>query len=721
MSCGDESVDPPRPPDAAARGSAHLVSGDDRFQRFIEHLPAGVVVHQQDGMVVDANSAAAGMLGMTMAVLRGSSAHDDSWRFLRSDGSVMPREEFPAVKSLHRRADLRDIVVGVERPDTQTVSWLLCNTLLIHEDVTNAPWVVVSFTDCTELKTVQNSLRLSEERLQLILLGTNDAPWDWDLLTDELYYSGRWWAMIGRAPDELPSDPDLWSRLLHPDDVPTVQRALARALSTDTTYEVEFRLQHKDGHYVPVLSRGFVLRDENGRALRLSGTNTDLSERKKAEHSIHQLAYFDQLTGLPNRRFLLEHAHKALSRAARTGQLGALLFLDLDNFKDLNDSQGHDIGDLMLRQFAERLRQVLRDADHVARLGGDEFVVVVEDLGASPGAAAAEAEAIANKLLAASGREFFLPGVDYTITTSIGITMFDRASDTVESLLKQADLAMYDAKAAGRGLLRFFDPRMQLAVDERSALEIGLRNAIAGNQFVLHCQPQFSQSGLIGGEMLLRWQHPAKGLIGPGAFIELAEACGLILPIGAWVLREACRTLAAWSDDPALAALRFSINVSAQQLHSKDFVEQTLSVIHAAQVDPRRICLELTESLLADDVADATGKMTALRSHGIHFSIDDFGTGYSSLSYLQRFPLYALKIDQSFVQDEKAAAIVEVIISLGRKLGLRVVAEGVETSGQFASLKEKGCEIYQGYYFGKPVPLSEFGERYRGKGLQLQS
>jgi len=718
MSNCDVSTDPPRPPsaqDGPARGSAHLFHGDDRFKRFIEHLPAGVVIHQQDGRVVDANSRAAVLLGIDMAVLCGASAHDHSWNFLRNDGSVMPREEFPAVKSLQLRADLKDVVVGVQRPDTHAVSWLLCNTLLIHEDVTNAPWVVVSFNDCTELKTVQNSLRLSEERLRLILLGTNDAPWDWDLESDALYYSGRWWAMIGRTPDELPSDPELWSRLLHPDDVLAVERVLKRALSTDTTYEVEFRLQHKDGHYVPVLSRGFVLRDENGRAIRLSGTNTDLSERKKAEHSIHQLAYFDQLTGLPNRRFLLEHAHRALSRAARTGQLGALLFLDLDNFKDLNDTQGHDVGDLMLRQFAERLRQVLRDADHLARLGGDEFVVVVEDLGTAPGSAAAEAEAIANKLLAASGRQFFLPGLDYTISSSIGITMFDRNSDTVESLLKQADLAMYGAKAAGRSLLRFFDPKMQLAVDERSALEIGLRNAIAGNQFVLYCQPQFDSSGLVGGEMLLRWQHPEKGLVGPGAFIELAEACGLILPIGSWVLREACRTLAAWSDDPVLGSLRFSINVSAQQLHSKDFVEQTLSVIDAAQVDPSRICLELTESLLADDVADATAKMSALRSHGIVFSIDDFGTGYSSLSYLQRFPLYALKIDQSFVHDEKAAAIIEVIISLGKKLGLKVVAEGVETSGQFASLKEKGCELFQGYYFGKPMPLSEFGDRYRAK------
>lgn len=694
---------------------ANVLSGSDALRRFIEHLPAGVVIHQHDGTVIDANLAAASLLGMSMEALCGSSAHDDIWSFVRNDGSPMPREEFPAVKSLRLCADFQGIVVGVKHGSDGGINWLLCNTLIVQGEVANAPWVVVSFTDCTELKGVQNSLRLSEERLRLILLGTNDAPWDWDLKTDQLYYSDRWWEMLGRTPGELPADAGLWLRLLHKDDVPAVERVMERALASDITYEVELRLLHKDGHFVPILSRGFVLRDEHGQATRISGTNTDLSERKKAEDNIHRLAYFDQLTGLPNRRFLIEYVHKALSRASRTGQLGALLFLDLDNFKDLNDTLGHDVGDVMLRQFADRLRHSLRDADHLARLGGDEFVVVIEDLGSVPDIALAEAESIANKLLAMSSQKFFLPGIDYTISPSIGITMFDRRSESVDALLKQADLAMYGAKAAGRGLTRFFDPQMQRAVEERSALEIGLRNAIVRNEFVLYCQPQFDDNGLIGGEMLLRWQHPDKGLIGPGAFIGLAETCGLILPIGAWVLREACRTLAAWRGDPVLGRLRFSVNVSAQQLHSPDFVEQTLAVIRASKVDPGLVCLELTESLLAKDVSEATAKMSALRQHGVHFSIDDFGTGYSSLSYLQRFPLYALKIDQSFVQDESADAIVEVIIALAHKLALNVIAEGVETPQQYASLKAKGCSRYQGYYFAKPMPLREFQANYRGR------
>mgnify|MGYP000079257605 CR=1 FL=1 len=702
------------PSDAA---SQVVATNGEQFQRFIEHLPAGVVIHDRDGAVLNANALAASLLGMSMEALCAASAHDGTWNFCRNDGSVMPPDEFPALKSLRLGADLRDIVVGVHGAKDGNTNWFLCNTLLVDDGAGKTAEVVVSFTDCTELKNARDALRSSEERLNLILLGTNDAPWDWNLLSNEIYYSDKWWNMIGWRPGELPADAELWFRLIHPDDQLRVNESFKPALEAGSTYEVEFRLQHKDGHYVPVLSRGFVLRDAEGKAVRVSGTNTDLSERKKAEHSIHQLAYFDQLTGLPNRRHLLEHLHKVVHRAARTGQLGAVLFIDLDNFKDLNDTLGHDIGDLMLRQFADRLRHVLRESDHLARLGGDEFVVVIDDLGVAPARAAEEAEAIADKLLVASSRKFFLPAMDYTITPSIGIAMFDRQSDSIDAILKQADLAMYGAKAAGRGLLRFFDPAMQQAVDERSALETGLRNAIAGNEFELVCQPQFdADNAIVGGEMLLRWRHPEHGIIAPGRFIQQAEACGLIIPIGTWVMREACRTIASWRDDPVLGRLTFSINVSAQQLHSREFVGLTMAIVRSTMVDPERICLELTESLLAEDVADATAKMSALRAGGIRFSIDDFGTGYSSLSYLQRFPLYALKIDQSFVHDEQAGAIVEVIIALAKKLGLLVVAEGVETMRQYASLRDKGCEIYQGYLLGKPMALGEFRERYRAAG-----
>ena len=422
------------------------------------------------------------------------------------------------------------------------------------------------------------------------------------------------------------------------------------------------------------------------------------------------------MTSLPNRRQLVEHFQSVLARSARTGQLGAILFLDVDNFKDLNDTLGHDVGDAMLCQFGERLRHALRETDHLARFGGDEFVVLLQDLGTVPFDAAGEIEGIAAKLLAAAGKKFFLPGVEYLVTTSIGVAMFGPEANQADVLLKQADLAMYSAKAAGRGMLRFFDPAMQLAVEERSALEARLRDAIGGKQFTLYCQPQFDADlQLIGGEMLLRWQHPERGLVGPCAFIPLAEASGLIMPIGAWVLEEACRSVAAWCDDPRLGRLSYSVNISAQQLHHPDFVQQTLTALQNADLPPPRICLELTESLLAHNVEDVISKMQALRSQGVCFSIDDFGTGYSSLNYLRRLPLYALKIDQSFVQDEQSEAIVEVIIALGKKLGLRVIAEGVETQAQLDGLASKGCQAYQGYLLGKPMPLADFYERYRSR------
>lgn len=696
---------------------AHLVLDTDspQLKNFIEHLPAGVVVHDREGGIICANALASSLLGMSVDDLIGVSAFEDVWNFCLDDGTTMPHEEFPAVKSLKTQRNLHDILVGVRGETHESTTWLLCNTLLVRDTSDDVVKVVVSFTDCTKLRNTQQALLRSEERLNLILRGTNDAPWDWDLQSNDIYYSDRWWAMIGRAPGELPPDHELWHHLVHPDDVLTVAEIFGSALKVGTTYEVEFRLQHKDGHYVPVMSRGFVLRDGSGKAIRVSGTNTDVSERKNAEKSIYQLAYFDQLTGLPNRRNLIEHLHKAFSRAARSGQVGAVLFLDLDNFKDLNDTLGHDIGDLMLRQFGDRLQQLLRESDQLARLGGDEFVIVVEDLDASVITAAEVAEAIANKVMEAASKKFFLPKMDYTITPSIGIALFDSLADSVETVLKQADLAMYSAKAKGSGLLRFFDPEMQHAVNARSALEIALRNAIINNEFELYCQPQFNvDRQLSGGEMLLRWHHPEQGLLGPACFIPMAEACGLIIPIGAWVLREACRAIASWSMDPVLGQLTFSVNVSAKQLHTKDFVRHTLDIVTSANVAPQCLCLELTESLLAQDVNNATEKMSILRSHGIVFSIDDFGTGYSSLSYLQRFPLYELKIDKSFVHDANATAIVEVIISLAKKLRLRVIAEGVETASQYEFLKGNGCNFFQGYFLGRPVPLADFVEQFSG-------
>jgi diguanylate cyclase (GGDEF)-like protein/PAS domain S-box-containing protein len=637
---------------------------------------------------------------------------------LRDDDGPLPVDEFPVCRALKSKRNLWNIVVGIDRGPPDGVTWVICNTYVVCNDKGELTEAVVCFTDCTELKRASQQLHKSEERLRLILQGSNDAPWDWNLVTNELYYPPRWWHMIGREVDELPPDAWLWLRLTHPEDQRPVREFFESVLASDRqSYEVELRLRHKDGHYVPVLSRGYVLRDEHGKAVRVSGTNTDLTERKEAEHHIHQLAYFDYLTGLPNRRFLTEELHKQLSRCARTGETGALLFIDLDNFKLLNDTLGHDVGDMLLREAAYRLRHAVRESDYVARLGGDEFVVVLDNLDADVALAAAEADVVGHKVLAVCAENYALPARPYRSTASVGIALFGRDTDSVDVLLRQADLAMYQAKAAGRNVLRFFDPAMQATIDRRYVLEHDLRDGILRHEFRLYCQPQFDGDGrLAGGEVLLRWEHPQRGLVGPVDFIGTVEASGLMSELGHWVLSESCRQMAAWAADPVLGKIQLAVNVSAQQVHAPRFVADTLATIAEAGADPHRLSLELTESLLAENMEDVIEKMQQLKEAGVSFSIDDFGTGYSSLCYLKRFPLATLKIDKSFVRDigtdPNAAAIVEVIITLAGKLGLKVIAEGVEEEEQRAFLRAGGCDGYQGYLLGMPVAIDEFARRY---------
>jgi diguanylate cyclase (GGDEF)-like protein/PAS domain S-box-containing protein len=688
------------------------------FHDLLDHLPSGVVVHDKDSRIVAVNQLAARLLGMRAEEVIGRSARDSDWHLLRDEDGPLQVDEYPVCRALKSKTSLWNIVVGIDRGEPEGVVWVICNTYVVCDDHGELTQAVVCFTDCTELKRAEQQLHKSEERLRLILQGSNDAPWDWNLATNELYYPPRWWQMIGRQENELPADAWLWLRLTHPDDQRPVREFFERALASNKqSYEVELRLRHKDGHYVPVLSRGYILRDANGKAVRVSGTNTDLTERKEAERHIHQLAYFDYLTGLPNRRFLTEELHKLLSRCARSGQFGAVLFIDLDNFKLLNDTLGHDVGDMLLREAAYRLRHAVREGDYVARLGGDEFVIVLDNLGDDVSIAAAEADVVGHKVLAVCAENYALPARPYRSTASVGIALFGRHTDSVDVLLRQADLAMYQAKAAGRNLLRFFDPVMQATIDRRYALEHDLRDGLLRNEFRLFCQPQFDGDGrLAGAEVLLRWQHPQRGLVGPVDFIGTAEASGLMLQVGRWVLAESCSRLAAWAGHPVLGQIQLAVNVSALQVHAAQFVDDTLQVIAEAGADPHRLSLELTESLLAENMEDVIAKMHLLKQAGVNFSIDDFGTGYSSLSYLKRFPLEKLKIDKSFVHDihtdPNAAVIVEVIITLARKLGLKVLAEGVEKEEQRDFLHERGCDGFQGYLLGEPIAIDEFERRY---------
>lgn len=440
----------------------------------------------------------------------------------------------------------------------------------------------------------------------------------------------------------------------------------------------------------------------------------DITQRKQSDLKIQQLAFYDTMTGLPNRQLLMERLEQRLLASVRNKQSGAVLFIDLDNFKSLNDTHGHDVGDMLLIEVAQRLQNCVRGTDTVSRLGGDEFVVIIDKLDEKPDEASLQVRVVCEKILRSFEAPFVLSHYTHHSTPSIGVALFGQdPTTTVEELLRRADLAMYKAKDSGRNAYRFFDPEMEAFLRERVALESDLHQGILEQQFVLHLQPQFdSARRIVGAEALIRWQHPQRGLVMPAQFIQFAEDSGLILAIGEWVLASACRQLLLWAQHPETKHLTLSVNVSPRQYLQSNFVEQVTQLIKTTSIDPTRLKLELTESILVDNVEEIISKMMALSAMGVGFSLDDFGTGYSSLSYLKRLPLGQLKIDQTFVcdifNDDKDSSIVHTIINLGQNLGLQVLAEGVETEEQLNFLLARGCELFQGYLFSKPVPVKEF-------------
>lgn len=568
-------------------------------------------------------------------------------------------------------------------------------------------WILTYLTDITARKLWEADLRIaatafeSQEAMLVtdangIILRVNQA------FVDNTGYSAE--ELVGKTPAVLRSghhEPEFYA---------TMWQQIAR----DGSWQGEIWDRRKNGEVYPKWLTISAVKDEHGQVTHYVGTHHDITERKAAEERINALAFYDQLTGLPNRTLLRDRLQQAMAGSERDGSHGALLFIDLDNFKTLNDTQGHELGDQLLKTVAFRLREVIRETDTAARQGGDEFVVVVSDLGGE-GIAALAAEQVAEKLLQVLAQPYALDSLVHRGSASIGVTLFQGHRFSSDELMKQADLAMYKAKAAGRNVVRFFDPAMEAAVHARANLERDLRTALDEGQFLLHFQPQMRHDGTIcGAEILLRWQHPSRGMVSPAEFIPLAEETDLIVPIGYWVIESACSLLAEWAADPEYRQLTLAVNVSARQFERPDFVERVLNIVAAHKAPAQRLKLELTESIMAGDVDAIIGKMRRLGAAGVGFSLDDFGTGYSSLSYLKLLPLKQLKIDQSFVRDvltdANDAAIARTVVALADSLGLEVIAEGVETAEQRDFLAASGCFNYQGYFFSRPLPLSLFSE-----------
>ena len=568
-----------------------------------------------------------------------------------------------------------------------------------------------SVADISDHKASQTSLRESEARFRALTELSSDWYWEQD---DQFKFT--------RVDGNLSTNSSLsvdsyightrWNSDL--EGLSKAQWDAHRAVmqAHEIFHDFEMQRRRRDGSLMWVAISGSPIFDAQGRFMGYRGIGRDISARKLAEERIERLAFYDVLTDLPNRRLLMDRLQHALVTSSRDKATGALLFIDLDNFKDLNDTQGHDVGDMLLKEVALRLVASVREADTVARLGGDEFVVMLQGLDRDAAIATAQVQHVGRKIMSRLNQVYQLGALEHHSTPSIGVTLFEDHHQSLDELLKQADLAMYESKSAGRNTLRFFDPAMQALVAQRTALETELRYGLQRHELVLFYQPVVDANAcVVGVEALVRWQHPQRGMVSPAEFIPVAEQTGLILPLGHWVLEVACAQLVRWSLDLATEELTIAVNVSARQFRHTEFVPQVLALLRKTGVKPHLLKLELTESLLLTDPQEAVLKMAELRDVGVRFSLDDFGTGYSSLSYLKLLPLQQLKIDQSFVRDvltdPNDAAIARTVLALGQSLGFSVVAEGVETAGQREFLLSNGCTLFQGYLFGRPVPIEK--------------
>ena len=683
-----------------------LRASEERYRTaFQMSLDAINISRIDDGMFVDVNEAFLRNTGYARDEVVGHTSQDvDIW--------ANPEDRRKLFEALRQNSACVNLEAQF-RCKNGTLLWGLLSASVI--DLDGVPCILTVVRDVSEAKmaaerlaVAQEALRASEVRYRTAFHASPNAV-NIFRLDDGMYLDVNpsfldatgfeREEVIGRTALEL----NAWAN-------PRELQEILESLKRNNVFRGEVKLKKKSGETFWGLMSASVFEHE-GASCVLSVTQ-DLSDVKAAQDEINKLSFYDPLTHLPNRRLLMDRLLRSPLAASRTRRKRALLFVDLDNFKSLNDALGHQTGDLLLQEAALRLDSCVRKSDTVARCGGDEFAVMLENLSEVDENAAAQAQIIGEKILALCDQPYLLAGHECHCPSSIGITVFGEELESANDALQRAEMAMFQAKEAGRNTIRFFAPALQAAVNARAAMEVDLRVAIKTSQFALYFQPQVERGRLIGAEALLRWMHPEHGLLAPGEFIPLAEETGLILPLGDWVLEAACAQLAAWAARKETAALALAVNISARQFRQPDFVERVLAALNRTGANPLTLKLELTESMLLDNVDDVISKMTALKSHGLRLSLDDFGTGYSSLAYLKRLPLDELKIDLTFVRDllddAASGAIAQAILSLGKAMNLRVIAEGVETEEQRDFLIRIGCHSFQGFLFSRPLPLEEF-------------
>ena len=669
------------------------------MQQLIEAIPGPVFYKDAQSRYLGCNSAFEAVIGRSVGELIGQATHDIAPPDIAAEHCAADRELFDKPGSHIYESQLP--FANGEMRDV-----MLHKATFIQPDGSVGGLVGVML-DITERKRMEDKLRQAatvfDNSAEGVIISTPDGA--------IMAVNRAFTEITGYAESEVAGcNPRMFQSGRHDKKF---YREMWDCIASNGRWQGEVWNRRKSGETFPEWISVTAVHDKHKRLTNYVATFSDITHQKQAEERIQLLAFSDPLTSLPNRRLLLDRLEHALVVSSRNKRHGALFFIDLDDFKGLNDTRGHYVGDLLLKQVALRIVGCVREGDTVARFGGDEFVVMLEDLSDNAREATSHAESVGAKILAALNQPYMLQDSPHHSTPSIGVTLFGSQQSTLEELLKQADLAMYRAKASGRNALRFFDPEMQAVVAARVAMEADLRQGLLKKQFILHYQPQVDHTSRVtGAEALIRWRHPQRSMVSPAEFIPLAEETGLILPLGLWVLESACEQLNAWAKRPETAHLTMAVNVSAHQFRQPDFVDQVRVVLTRNAIDAGKLKLELTESLLLDDVEDVIAKMSALKTSGVCFSLDDFGTGYSSLSYLKRLPLDQLKIDQSFVRDVLVdpddAAIARTIVTLAHSLGMGVIAEGVETDDQLLFLASHGCHAYQGYLFSRPLPLEAF-------------
>jgi len=679
------------------------------YRASFEQAAVGILHTALDGRILECNDCFARIVGYTAEELTGSSFQ-----------AITPPEDRKTGDSAAQRLLSGEVqTISFEKRYLRkdgALTWVMLTISIQHDEEGRPLCFLALVQDINarrraeeQLAAAQEALRLSEERYRTAFQMSLDA-FTLTRLSDGVYLDcnkafldGSGWAreeVIGHTSADL----GLW---VNGEERAAMLEGLRRQ---GACRNIEARFRRKNGEVVWGLLSASLM-ELQGTVCVLS-TTRNISDAKAAADEIRHLAFFDPLTDLANRRLLLERLRQTVAESRRSGRHRALLFVDLDNFKMLNDTLGHNFGDLLLGEAAQRLRGCIRAVDTPARVGGDEFVAILEDLSGNAEQAASQAKAVAEKILASLSEPYTLAGRVSVTTACIGITVFGPGNESTTEILQQADIAMYQAKTAGRAAIRFFAPELQAAVNARAKLEEELRAGIREREFELWYQPQVESGRVIGAEALLRWKHPRRGMLEPEAFIQLAEETGLIVPLGNLVLREACAQVAAWSRQPEMAGLTVAVNVSARQFRHAEFVDDVLAALRETGGDAAKLKLEITESILVDSLDETIEIMTRLKRHGVEFSLDDFGTGYSSLAYLKRLPLDQIKIDRMFVRDmlgsAASSAIAQAIVSLSRAMNLSLVAEGVEREEQRSFLSELGCRTCQGFLFSPPVPAGEF-------------